>query len=117
MTLRKIARASTTSICRAFPGDAATQSRLVDGALLDLNVMTRRGVYTARVERVSGGTVLTLDPAAGALLFLCRHGGAAGSDCVLGDGDALLLPQGEAALSLHLDSATQGFVIHIMDAR
>ena len=101
----------------AFPGDAATDSRLVGGAILDLNVMTRRGVYAAKVERVAGGAVLPLDPAKATLLFLSRYGGAEGPDFALGDGDALVLPQGDTALSLRLDSATEGFLIHIMDIR
>lgn len=101
----------------AFPGDAATDSRLVGGAILDLNVMTRRGAYAAKVERVAGGAVLSLDPAAATLLFLSRRGGTKGPDFALGDGDALVLPQGDAALSLRLDSATEGFLIHIMDVR
>ncbi len=33
----------------AFPGDVATQARLLDGPITDLNVMTRRGRLTHRV--------------------------------------------------------------------
>jgi uncharacterized protein len=36
----------------AFPGDADTRCRLLDGAITDLNVMTRRGRVTAGVEIV-----------------------------------------------------------------
>ncbi|MET0220757.1 MAG: HutD family protein [Tardiphaga sp.] len=35
----------------AFAGDATTSARLVDGAIVDLNVMVRRGLVRARVER------------------------------------------------------------------
>ncbi|MET0360059.1 MAG: HutD family protein [Pararhizobium sp.] len=35
----------------AFPADAATEATLVDGAITDLNVMTRRGAFVHAVER------------------------------------------------------------------
>ena len=35
-----------------FPGDAATSAILVDGPVIDLNVMTRRGVIEHRVTRL-----------------------------------------------------------------
>lgn len=42
---------SSSSAPLAFPGDAATEARLLDGPVEDLNVMTRRGAYRARVTR------------------------------------------------------------------
>ncbi|MEY9839956.1 HutD family protein [Streptacidiphilus sp. EB103A] len=38
----------------AFPGDAGTDCRLLEGPLLDFNVMTRRDRTSARVEIVAG---------------------------------------------------------------
>lgn len=38
----------------AFPGDAACSGTPVGGAVMDLNVMTRRGRWTADVERIEG---------------------------------------------------------------
>ena len=35
----------------AFPADASTSARLVSGAIVDLNIMTRRGQWTHKVER------------------------------------------------------------------
>lgn len=35
----------------AFPGDVATAGEPVDGPVVDLNVMTRRGQFTARMTR------------------------------------------------------------------
>lgn len=35
-----------------FAADASTNACLIDGAITDLNVMTRRGVYHHRVERI-----------------------------------------------------------------
>jgi environmental stress-induced protein Ves len=36
----------------AFPGDAAAEATLIDGPVTDLNVMTRRGAFRHRVERL-----------------------------------------------------------------
>jgi environmental stress-induced protein Ves len=38
----------------AFPGDVATGAALVAGPVTDLNVMTRRGAFTARMTRHRG---------------------------------------------------------------
>ncbi|MBW9065040.1 HutD family protein [Rhizobium herbae] len=35
----------------AFPADAATSARLLSGAIVDLNVMTRRGQWVHQVEK------------------------------------------------------------------
>jgi uncharacterized protein len=38
----------------AFPGDVATEAALIGGPVTDLNVMTRRGAFTARMTRHRG---------------------------------------------------------------
>ncbi|WP_321340201.1 HutD family protein [Breoghania sp.] len=38
----------------AFPGDAAVTSQLLGGPVVDLNLMTRRGRFYGRIERVGG---------------------------------------------------------------
>lgn len=35
-----------------FAADAATNARLIDGAIIDLNIMTRRGLYAHAVKRI-----------------------------------------------------------------
>ncbi|WP_412540276.1 HutD family protein [Longispora sp. K20-0274] len=42
----------------AFPGDAPTDCVLLDGPIVDFNVMTRRGRLTARVDLVSDAVAL-----------------------------------------------------------
>jgi environmental stress-induced protein Ves len=37
----------------AFAGDAATSAKLVDGAIVDLNIMVRRGLVRTRVQRIN----------------------------------------------------------------
>lgn len=52
----------------AFPGDAPTVGRLLEGPVTDLNVMTRRGVASAQVDRAA--SPMDLQPPAGAYLAL-----------------------------------------------
>jgi len=52
----------------SFPADVPTSAQLVGGPITDLNVMTRRGHFTHRVERHHVSGVLELEMAA-ALLF------------------------------------------------
>ncbi|WP_082520685.1 HutD family protein [Rhizobium sp. Root482] len=54
----------------AFPADAATWARLVSGAITDLNIMTRRGQWTHRVERRIVEGQHGLDAEGGVTLFL-----------------------------------------------
>ena len=59
-----------------FPGDAAAEATLIDGPVMDLNVMTRRGAFRHQVERLvvdgaaelsSRSTITLLLPIDGAL--------------------------------------------------
>ncbi|MEU2378452.1 HutD/Ves family protein [Streptomyces misionensis] len=59
----------------AFPGDAATDCRLLGGPLVDFNVMTRRGRAAARVEIVRGRTAFSA-PAGATLLAVVLEGSA-----------------------------------------
>ena len=45
----------------AFPGEAAVAARLTAGPIRDLNVMVRRGVWTARVAPWRGAPVVNID--------------------------------------------------------
>jgi uncharacterized protein len=76
----------------AFSGDANTDCRLLEGPLLDFNVMTRRKNVSARVDIVHGPVVLAAD-GGGTLLALVLEGGATlrGGGLLLGPLDALLL--------------------------
>jgi hypothetical protein len=41
----------------SFPGDVPCDGRPIGGPVMDLNVLTRRGVCSARVQRIASGTV------------------------------------------------------------
>lgn len=53
-----------------FPADRPTEARLIDGPILDLNVMTRRGVTSHRVRRLAIGEQARLDAEAPTTLLL-----------------------------------------------
>lgn len=75
-----------------FPGDAVVSGRLLDGPIIDLNVMSRRGRANATVERITGAWHGEVAPA-GAGLFYCQDGrvdvSLRGETATLGSRDAL----------------------------
>jgi hypothetical protein len=59
----------------AFPGDVPAHGRLVGGAVVDLNVMTRRGRVAHAVARLAAGATLPpLQPGETAVLVCTRPG-------------------------------------------
>lgn len=93
-----------------FPGDLETRGRLIDGPVVNLNVMYRRG-RTRAVTAVVRGAVLLLPPEHGAVLAVALEDGAVltgrtdgGPDVPLGCYDAVLAT-GESPGVLR----TQGF--------
>jgi uncharacterized protein len=72
-----------------FPADVGTDATLIDGPIRDLNVMTRRGIFSHRVDRVAAAaTAVTLAPAA-LWLLLCHSGQA---DIATSEGARMLQP-------------------------
>ncbi|MEV7601928.1 HutD family protein [Kitasatospora sp. NPDC089797] len=73
-----------------FPGDATTDCRLLDGPVVDFNVMTRRGRVEAAVDlHTAPGTVPV--PSAATVLLVCLAGSATVSGARLTRYDAVLL--------------------------
>ncbi|WP_037604773.1 HutD/Ves family protein [Streptacidiphilus rugosus] len=73
----------------AFPGDAATDCRLLGGALVDFNVMTRRGALSAEVIIVTART-----PLRGKALAILFEGTATLAGTTLAPLDAALIASG-----------------------
>lgn len=88
----------------AFPGDLLLNARLVDGPIVDLNVMTRRG--RARCVVSKNATAASADHAAlgDVLLLLVRGAGARIGGNVpfsrLRDGDCGVLAKADGSISL-----------------
>ncbi|GAA2269804.1 MULTISPECIES: HutD/Ves family protein [Kitasatospora] len=85
----------------AFSGEAETGCRLLDGPVVDFNVMTRRGHATAEVEITDGRRELRVPPTA-VVLLICLAGTAelGSADVRLGRYDAALLERGEELLQV-----------------
>jgi len=87
-----------------FPGDVPTSAELVEGPASDLNVMTRRGAFTARMERRHLGLceLATSRDAAARFCFPLTATSASfeGGTARLGSGDAIQLdPDDQGALA------------------
>ncbi|QND48763.1 HutD family protein [Rhizobium lusitanum] len=95
-----------------FAADAPTSATLVDGAITDLNVMTRRGrlSHSVRRVRVDGSDELALGSETA--LVLCHRGHLDIGDRTLLAGDCLLVE--EAAGTQHsISGMAQLFVIEL----
>lgn len=77
-----------------FPADTPTYARLVDGPIVDLNVMSRRGAFVHSVGRLSAADS-TLTTAADVTLLLCQSGSvwvaAEKQEAILAPLDALVI--------------------------
>ena len=80
-----------------FAGEQAVRSRLLDGPVRDLNVMTRRGLAAARVDRVTLEDRAVCDLGNGGGAIILRDGQASLSDGTpVGPGDTILHDPGKA---------------------
>lgn len=98
---------------QSFAADTPTRARLLGAAVVDLNVMTRRGAYTHRVTRLRGPGVYGICPRAETTVLLANA-----TAWSLGEGT--LLPLESAVLvagDRPVDASAQGtgelFVIEI----
>ncbi len=84
-----------------FSGDDAAEAQLIGGAILDLNVMTRRESHRHRLTRRRAAAPIRLACGGKLLLALVRGtratARAEGASHALADGDTVLLDRAEAA--------------------
>ncbi|HEV7308909.1 HutD family protein [Ensifer sp.] len=97
-----------------FPADATTSATLVDGPIVDLNVMTRRGRLAHSVKRLALDHPQTLECTAKTTLVLC-YGGAvrlttADTTADLAAGDTAIL---EAAADVTIEPAASAILFLI----
>ncbi len=93
----------------AFPGDAATDCRLLGGPLVDFNVMTRRGRATAELTLATESRPLVV-AADTTVLLVCLSGTATLDEAALSRYDAALLTA-PATHTLHLAGTTAVLVL------
>jgi environmental stress-induced protein Ves len=88
-----------------FPGDVPTSARLTNGAITDLNVMTRRGRLTHRVLRITKPASCDFSEGDDIAVMLSLHGTAT----VTSERGVETLDHGDAAVVYR--TATAGFRI------
>ncbi|RXT25424.1 HutD-family protein [Rhizobium leguminosarum] len=107
---------TTASEPLAFPADIAVAARLQDGAITDLNVMTRRVGLAHTLIRidVDGSKTVPLPPST--CLFLCHRGTLSfrrdGKNGALAAGDALLI-EDAAATVLEIDGEAKSYLASV----
>ncbi|WFU08695.1 HutD family protein [Rhizobium sp. CB3090] len=75
----------------SFAADAPTSATLIDGTIMDLNVMTRRGRFTHSVQRISVDGTAEVTFKGGTSLVRCHRGDAEIDGTALAGGDCLLI--------------------------
>lgn len=84
-----------------FPGDVPVSARLPAGAILDLNIMTRRTLWRHHLSRVAvEAGAFELHRRGDVTLALVRGASGAADGQSFDDGDALLLDEADARLTL-----------------
>lgn len=100
-----------------FPADRPTHGALATGPILDLNVMVRRGIVRASVERHVVSGTLDLSPEPGWTLLLVNHGNALlRHDDGLEEIDArdcLLVEDGESLLRIEAAEPCECYIIRL----
>ncbi len=102
----------------SFPADLPTTASLADGPVLDLNVMTRRGVAGHAVDRIALSGSCELAVAGGTALLLCRSEAVevalAQGSARLGVDDSLLVgPSAAGRWKLRAERPAMLFLVRI----
>ncbi|MDX8481065.1 HutD family protein [Mesorhizobium sp. VK24D] len=108
------ARLTAASAPLSFPGDVPTSATLIDGPIIDLNVMTRRGRMSHTVERLSLMRATEIEAKGGTTLVLVVGGSvkvASDNPTALGPLDALILERHSPKARLEPEGQGLLFVI------
>jgi uncharacterized protein len=102
----------------AFPADVPAEATLIDGAIDDLNVMTRRARYRHRLIRVPVAEPLALTRECDVLLVVVRGAAAAvktaSEEHALAAGDTLVLEQpGDSRAEIAPTAAATLYVVEL----
>lgn len=101
----------------AFDGEAETSATLIDGAIVDLNVMTRRGRWRHTVKRLNWICDVELEANARVLIVFCQRGKLT---CVAGNEsdqlaieDCAVIDGNVSHISLHAAEPAEVLVIEL----
>ncbi|HEV7159158.1 MAG TPA: HutD family protein [Caulobacteraceae bacterium] len=112
-------RLTADSPAMVFPGDAPVAALAPDGPVTDINVMVRRGVHTASLERRRAAPAAAVVSQDVTFILACEDGlslahGAA--SCRLGFGDVARIEAARGALVRVRAESTAGFVVAHVNA-
>lgn len=102
-----------------FPADVATTATLVNGAITDLNVMSRRGVIRHNVERIALTGGRTIATRGEDLLVFCGQGAVdifgpgLGQDAHLESRDTLIQIDAHGAWAIRAETSAVVYVIRL----
>lgn len=103
-----------------FPGDVPTHSVLLNGPIVDLNIMTRRGRFTHQVTRCAGNEIRVVGPVSDTTIVLSRSAGlaisSAGHAVTLGVDDAVVMTRADGELTVTPSATSEFFVISLWRA-
>ena len=97
-----------------FAGEEPVTMTLVDGPILDFNVMTRRTRCRHSVSSLRPTTVLTVPAENAVRVLFCRNGSATVGNTSLRAREAILLEPGESLPTLIPDGALELLLVRIM---
>ena len=97
-----------------FPGDVPVGARLVGGAILDLNVMSRRGRWRHHLSRATAAGAFELRRRGDVTMLLARGAGGSAAGSRFGDGDAVLLDAiDDRQVVLALDGTAELWIVDL----
>lgn len=96
-----------------FAGESKTTATLVDGGIVDLNVMTRRATFRHSVRRLSCHGRLQLEPASGTTIVFCQRGELHLATERLQPEDCAIFASPAAAIELRSTEPTELLVIEL----
>jgi environmental stress-induced protein Ves len=103
-----------------FAGESTTSATLVDGTIVDLNVMTRRATFRHSVRRLSCNGRLQLAPAGSTVVVFCQRGelliAAAGTTDRLQPEDCAVVDTASAVIELSSGAPADLIVIELAPA-
>lgn len=96
-----------------FAGESTTGATLVDGAIVDLNVMSRRGTFRHSVRRLSCDGRLQLDVSASTVIVFCQRGGVLFTSDRLQPEDCAVFDSDTASIELSAAGPSELIVIEL----
>jgi uncharacterized protein len=93
---------------------------LLNGPIVDLNIMTRRGRFTHQVTRCAGNETRVVGPVRDTTIVLSRSAGlaisSAGHAVTLGVDDAVVMTRADGELTVTPSDTSEFFVISLWRA-